>query len=309
MPESFADATDPAAAAIAAEAEQAEKEGRKPRVVVTKDDPDVAGVITIGAATDEFAAIDEADAMAKLQAATGISDAGALQAIIEAATKNLTASHKAEMTALRKDLESVRQEGREGNVTDLNESAGGYPWMYYKIPQTFPDEQRRGWVTMGPGGASPRTGHRDTGSFAAYLKKGFIPITKYGLCPVPVDPRVAKNYEAFVKHGGAVEFPGSQIVAYQWHKNNPFVGLGVRWTQLDSIIDKLITWQCEYCGFEMDFMPGDRTAGTAYRVHLVNTDKVPFKEAIEAVKAAGLTTTPFKSRTIEEISQMASPLG
>ena len=307
---SFASATDPTAAAMALEAEKAEAEGRRPAIAVKSLE---TGELEVSAEDKAVIAshpalLSEDDSMAKLAAATGINDIAALKAIIEAATSSLNASHKAEITALRTEIENVRLEGRDrGKVEDLNESMGGYPWMYYKIPQTFPDKQRRGWITMGPGGASPKDGHRDTGSFALYLKKGFIPITEHGLCPVPTSSNVADTYVDFVRRGGAGKFPASQIVAYQWHKRNPFAGMGVRWAQLDGILDKLQSFTCEYCGFSLDFMPDDPTVGTAYRIHLINADKVTFKEAIEAVRAAGLTTTPFKNRTIEEISQLNRP--
>ena len=249
------------------------------------------------------------DAIVALSKAIGVSDPETLKFILDRATSQLNASHKAEIAALREEIQSVRVAAtdREGSVQNLNESAGGYPWMYYRIPMTFPDEGRRGWVTMGPGGASPSSGNRDTGSFNRYLKKGFIPITKYGLCPVPTSNIVAQTYEAFVKRGGAAEFPASQIVSYQWHKHNPFAALGVKWTQLEGILDKLSTFTCEYCGYSLDFMPGDPMVGTAYRQHLVNADKVTFKEAIEAVKAAGLTTTPFRNRSIDDIIRMSNP--
>lgn len=234
----------------------------------------------------------EGDPLAKLAAAAGISDPAALQAIIDAATKEIRAGNKAEIDALRAEMHSV-QDGHEGKVQDGNESMGGYPWMYYRIPQDFPDEQRRGWITVGPGGANTK-GNRDAGSFNNYLRKGFLPITKYGKCPVPTSPIAALAFVDFVKAGGWAEFPPSQLVAYAWHKKNPFARLGIRFPQLDAVIDTLIGFTCEYCGFELDFMPGDKTAGTAYRTHLVNTDKVTFKEAIDAVKAQGLTTTPFR---------------
>lgn len=309
MADSFANAVDPEAEALAAQALEAEKRGTRLSIKADVEEGKVA------VATDEeltAAAIHpnagiSADPISKLAAITGIDDKAALQTILEAATAALSGSHKAEVDALRREIDQVRNEGREGKVADLNESMGGYPWMYYRFPSTFPDKQRRGWITMGPGGASPKDGRRDTGSFATYLKKGMIPITKYGLCPVPTSPVVANNYVEFIKRGGAVEFPASQIVAYSWHRNNPFVRLGVRWTQVDPIRHLLQSWTCEYCGFEMDFMPDDPTAGTTYRSHLVNVDKLTFKDAVQSVKDAGLTTTPYKQRTIEQISAMARP--
>lgn len=251
---------------------------------------------------------DGGDPLSKLAAATGIKDMAILGAIIEAATATMQASHNAEIAALRQELADFKVEAeREGKVSDLNESMGGYPWMYYRIGPTFADERRRGWITIGPGGASPKSGKRDTGSFALYLKKGFIPITNRGICPVPTHVEVWKNFVDFVKRGGAEDFPISQIVTYQWHKRNPFAKMGVRFPQVEAVIDRLTSWTCEYCGYSMDFMPGDPEAGAAYRYHLTNADKVTFKEAVEAVQRAGLTTTPFRSRSIEEITRMSSP--
>ncbi len=274
----FKDNHDPAAAA-------AEVEAAPPAILVEPDE----------------------DPMAKLAAAAGVSDPAALQAIIDAAVSQLKLSNKAEMDAMRAEMQAV-QAGHEGKIQDGNESMGGYPWMYYRIPQDFPDEQRRGWITVGPGGAG-KSGQRDAGSFNNYLKKGFLPITKYGKCPVPTSPVAAFAFVDFVKNGGWKEFPPSQLVAYNWHKKNPFAKLGVRFPQLDPVLDTLVEITCEYCGFELSFMPGDKTAGTAYRTHLVNTDKVTFKEAIDAVKAIGLTTTPFRMvRGADEARAQKAPV-
>ena len=162
-------------------------------------------------------------------------------------------------------------------------------------------------IVIGPGGASPRSGQRDTGSFANYLRKGMIPITKYGLCPVPTSTSVADHFVLFVQNGGAQEFPPSQIVAYAWHKRNPFTKLGVRFTQVDPIRSQLKSFTCDFCGYSLDFMPNDPSAGTAYRQHLMNSDKIPFREAIESVKAAGLTVTPFRPRAVDEIMELVAP--
>src|SRR3990167_1762187 len=193
-----------------------------------------------------------------------------------------------------------QQDGMRGGLRDNNESLGDFPWMYYRQPQTWPDEQRRGWIVIGPGGASPRSGQRDTGSFANYLRKGMIPITKYGLCPVPTSTSVADHFVLFVQNGGAQEFPPSQIVAYAWHKRNPFTKLGVRFTQVDPIRSQLKSFTCDFCGYSLDFMPNEPSAGTAYRQHLMNSDKIPFREAIVSVKAAGMTVTPFRPRAVDE---------
>lgn len=250
----------------------------------------------------------EDDPMTKLAKAAGISDPAILGAIIDAATQRMQAAHKAEIAALRQEVADFKvQSEREGKVQDLNESMGGYPWQYWRFGPSFPDEERRGWVAILPGGASPKSGSRDTGSFNLYVKKGMLPITNRGLCPVPTSSDVWKNYVEFVKRGGAEDFPASQIVAYQWHRKNPFAKLGVRWAQVEDIIDKLTSWTCEYCGYSMDFMPGDPKAGAAYRYHLTNADKVTFREAVEAVQRAGLTTTPFRSRSIDEITKLRNP--
>lgn len=248
------------------------------------------------------------DPLAKLAAATGIADVDTLKMIVEAATASLTASHKAEMNALREDMQAMQlAAGHEGKVQDLNESMSGYPWQYYRIGPEFADAERRGWITLGPGGAE-RSGHRDTGSYANYLKKGFIPITKYGTCPVPTSPNAPQSFISMLRRGGAAEFPASQLVAYNWHRINPFAKLGIRFPQITSeLLNTLTGFTCEYCGFTREFMPGDVTAGTAYRIHLINADKISFKEAIEAVRAAGLTVTPFSRKTIKDAIKASRP--
>lgn len=268
----------------------------------TAADEAVAQTIALG---DEP---DTDDPMTKLAKAVGVTDPALLGSIIEAATSRLNAAHKAEIEALRQELAQFKVDSeREGRVQDLNESMGGYPWQYWRFGPAYPDEQRRDWIAILPGGASPKSGSRDTGSFNIYVKKGMLPITNRGVCPVPTSSDVWKNYVEFVKRGGDADFPPSQIVSYQWHKRNPFAKMGIRWKQVEDILDQLVSWTCEYCGYSMDFMPGDKTAGAAYRVHLTNSDKVTFKEAVEAVQRAGLTTTPFRSRSIDEIMALKRP--
>lgn len=248
------------------------------------------------AVAEEIAEKDTGESpLEKLAKATGISDPSALKLIFEAAVKSMSDSHSAEVDALRREMSELKASGHEGKVQNYNDDSGGYPWMYYRIPEEWPDEQRRGWITIGPGGAG-HSGKRDAGSFNRYLNKGFIPITKYGPCPVPTDPRAYLNYVAFVKAGGWKEFPPSQLVAYGWHKANPFVRLGVRFPQMDALADSIQTFVCEYCGYTKDFMPDDKTIGASYISHMINTDKVTRKEAVEAVKAAGFQTTPYRAK-------------
>ena len=274
---------------------------------------DLEADAAVALAAEQFAqtsaVVDPLEALAE---ATGVKDPAALKAILAAAMEQMNAAHSAEMAAVRQELSEVRDtqnaiHGRDG-VKEDNTSLGGMPWMYYKFPETWPDEQRRGWISMGPGGQRPRDGQRMVNAFAHYLQKGMIPITKYGLCPVPVSSKGADTLLDFVKNGGAVEFPASQIVAYGWHRKNPFARLGVRFPQVEAIRDKLQTFVCEACGHTMDFMPDDKSVGSVYRSHLMNSDKYPFRDAVEAVNRAGYKTTGHAPQSIDKIIAARSPL-
>ena len=156
----------------------------------------------------------------------GVSDPDALQALLSQATGAL----QSEIQALRAQLDTVSARTRAGADGMFSEDAsvGGYPWQLYRFPKGYAgNNDRDGWLAVLPGGASPKTGNRDAGSYARYLKKGLVPITKYGVAPVPTTSRAADVYLDFLTRFPAFagEFPASQVVAYHWHTAPPIRGM------------------------------------------------------------------------------------
>lgn len=221
------------------------------------------------------------------QAADGNPDVEAVKALINQAM----AARDAEIGALRAELEAVKTARPDGLFSD-DASVGGFPWMYWKKPSNWPTEGERGWISYGPGGPSTN-GNRDTGSFNRYLKKGLIPVTRYGYIEPPKTPNAIDSFLPILRKGGASEFPASQVIAYNWHINPPIPGL--TFPQYEAVKGSIISFVCEACGHTLFFMPGEQAvAGETYRAHLMTSHKYPFREAAEAVKAAGLSIVSFR---------------
>jgi hypothetical protein len=200
------------------------------------------------------------------------------------------------IAALRAELEAVRAEAqnanrsRPGDLLNENASPGGYPWMYYRIPQNWPDATTRGWVTIGPGGPG-HDGRRDVGTFARYLKKGLRPIEAYGYITVPTKTDATESFLPMLQKGGAKEFPCSQVIAYKWHIRPPIPGL--KFPQYEANKSNVKRMTCEACGLRLYFMASDRNAGNFYRAHLQMAHKYPFRDAAEAITRAGFDLAPF----------------
>jgi hypothetical protein len=217
---------------------------------------------------------------------------GATPETVEGIIEKALRARDAEVSALREELNQVKAgQGQESGLLDGQASVGGYPWMFWRKPQTWPDATSRGWIVCLPGGPTPN-GNRDAGSYTLYLKKGFIPITKYGYVEPPKVPEGVVQFYPLFRAGGAKEFVASQVIAHKWHVNPPLPGL--KFPQYEAIKDTIINFVCEACGHTLFFMPEDRgLAGEAYRGHLMSAHKYPFREAAEAVKNAGLTVRAY----------------
>lgn len=226
-----------------------------------------------------------------------------LTSLIRSATGGL----QAEVQALRAENEAIKQQvqnaaGGLGGMLDANASVGGYPWMYWRKPQTWPDEESRGWISYGPGGKTPK-GNRDVGMYSILTRKGLIPVERYGFIEPPKNPNGAEPFMSLLKKGGAQEFPASQVIAYKWHVAPPIRGL--IFPQYEAVKAGVLTYVCEACGQQMWFMPGDRMAGVAYRSHLIQAPghKYTFRDASEAVSRAGLSILPFLASTTGTVEQ------
>lgn len=213
----------------------------------------------------------------------GIADSESLSALLSQATGAL----QAEVQALRAELATVQSTVRADKDGMFGEDAsvGGYPWQLYRFPVGYGDGSRDGWLVVLPGGATPK-GNRDTGSYTRMLKKGLIPITKYGPAPVPTTSRGADVFLDFFRRFPqfAGEFPASQVVAYNWHVAPPLKGL--KFPQYEAVANDVMNVVCEGCGETSYFMADNRDAGPAYLRHLMNLHRYPFREAAEAVRNA-----------------------
>lgn len=211
---------------------------------------------------------------------------------VKSLVNDAMAARDAEIQALRAELEAVKTARPDGLFSD-DASVGGYPWMYWRKPDNWVTVGERGWISYGPGGPS-KNGNRDTGSFNRYLKKGLIPVTRYGYIEPPRTPNALDSYLPILQNGGAGEFPASQVIAYNWHVRPPIPG--IIFPQYEAVKDDVISFVCEACGHTMYFMPGEKnTAGENYRAHLMTSHKYPYREAAEAVRIAGLTIQSFRA--------------
>lgn len=221
--------------------------------------------------------------------------------------KDSVASQGAEIQALHQELQAVKTAGADG-MLQKDVSVGGYPWMYWRLPNAhgFKASGRAGWIQFAPGGATPK-GSRDSGSYSTYLRKGMVPVTRYGYINPPTKPQAfADSYVTILKApGGAAEFPASQVIAYNWHIRPPIAGL--KFPQYEALKGSIKNWVCEACGDQRFFMPNDKEIGGVYRTHLMVDHKYPFREAAEAVKIAGYTISPYAPKTTEEMMAADSP--
>lgn len=244
----------------------------------------------------------------------GVADPDALQQLLSQATGAL----QAEIQALRAQLDTVQSQvkaGSDGMFGD-DASVGGYPWQLYRFPKGYGgSNDRDGWLAILPGGASPKSGNRDAGAYTRYLKKGLVPVTKYGPAPVPTTARAADVFlDFFTRYPQfAGEFPASQVVAYNWHVAPPIRGL--KFAQYEAVASEVMNVICEACGDPMWFMPGDREAGPAYMRHLTSLHKYPFREASEAVRNAvnlkgepvRLSVAAYRPGNIEDAIRNSKP--
>ena len=221
--------------------------------------------------------------------------------------KDAVASQGAEIQALRQELQKVKVASKDGMLGE-DSSIGGYPWMYWRLPNRagYATSGRAGWIQYAPGGPTPK-GNRDAGAYSTYLKKGMVPITKYGYIVPPIKPQAYLDSFLTILRapGGASEFPASQVIAHNWHNKPPIKGL--KFSQYEALKGSIKNWICEACGDQRFFMPDDKEMGGTYRTHLMVDHKYPFREAAEAVKAVGLTLTAYAQDTIEDMMSKSRP--
>ena len=268
------------------------------------------------------ATIDAQEAAAKGQSKiadgiAGITDTDVLSALakdgvtvedLQRILKDSVTAQTAEMSALRQELSQVKQAGTEGVIGE-DASIGGMPWMFWRLPNRagFASSGRAGWIVYAPGGATPK-GHRDAGSYTNYLRKGMVPVTKYGFIPPPTSPQAyLDSYLPILRaSGGSAEFPASQVIAYNWHLRPPIKGL--KFEQYEALKGSIKNWTCESCGDQRFFMPEDKEIGSIYRTHLMTDHKYPFREAAEAVNRAGFNLSPFAPASVEQMMERSAPI-
>lgn len=237
-----------------------------------------------------------------------MTDSGVSVEDVKTILQNAVQAQQAEIGALRQQIDEIKRGvGSDGMLNSDAASIGGFPWMYYRLPNkgAFKESGRGHWITTGPGGATPQ-GRRDSGSYSTYLRKGMTPITKYGYIEPPTRAQAyLDQYLPILRSGGAVEFPVSQVIAFGWHRVPPIRGL--KFPQYEQVKGNVKAFQCEACGQPFDYIEGDEEIGNRYRSHLMTGHKYPFREAAEAVRSLGFTTTPYKPVPVEEMMAKNAP--
>ncbi len=201
----------------------------------------------------------------------------------------------AEMQVTIGNLESrlTKSEADKGSGGNADEDgASGYPWQYYIKPDMGPEAL---WVITGPGG-SALGGRRNAAAYANSMSRGMKPLTAYGVAPVPSSaPLPGQPFWNMIEHGGAKEFPASQVLAYKWHQSPPVAG--IVFPQYEAIKDTILEFQCDECDLEISFEPNDPLAPRACFNHLRNTHDYPRSEAKQAMDAQGIKTiAPYAIR-------------
>lgn len=115
---------------------------------------------------------------------------------------------------------------------------------YWRMPADHPS--RPGWIVL-----SPIHGQQWTKNMN---KKKMVPLAEYGsflrhpvngtdMRGVPTNT-VDEGWKRLFQQGGAKEFPPSQVFAYMWHEDPPYVG--VEFPQIEGM--EVRTYYCEECG-------------------------------------------------------------
>lgn len=198
---------------------------------------------------------------------------------------NVIANMQREITQLK----STQDRTQRDQDAIAEQSAGGFPWQYYKRPKDGGPASE--WITAGPGGAvpsGPRRGRHDTGARQTYSGKGFKVLTSYGVAPIPSDED-ARTYTLFgemLRNGGAKEFPVAQILAYKWHINPPITGLS--FPAYEKVKDNVQTFECDDCERTDYFLPEQHEVIRSCFMHLRKQHDYPRAEARLALDAQGI---------------------
>ncbi len=224
--------------------------------------------------------------------AAGVSDKA-----LDPALAEVLANMQGEIARLTKEIQEARSQQSKGDGID--DGPGGFPWQYYKRPDTtdprHPSFAASGWVVIGPGGAAAG-GRRDVGSYTLYTTRGFRPLMNYGVVDVPTgQTKPGHEYITMMRNGGIHEFPVSQILALKWHLEPPI--LGTIFPQYEAVKDKVLSFLCDECEFEIFFLPEDEQAPQGVFRHLRNGHEYTRQEATMAVRAQGITNVaPYAIR-------------
>ena len=191
-------------------------------------------------------------------------------------TARALAAMQQEIARLTSEVGRLRTAGQAAQ--DSKEAGpSGYPWQYYKRPDTGPGAgphgEAAGWVMLAPGGAAPKSGRRDVGAYVHYTGgKGFLPLTSYGVAPVPLGYGPSGNdFIPMLERGGAVEFPLSQVLTYRWHIRPPVAGL--KFPAYEAHKDQARHFVCEDCEVELWFADTDTITVRAALRHLLRPNR------------------------------------
>ncbi len=199
----------------------------------------------------------------------------------------------AEMQTTIGNLEARVAKSEEDKSEGVDEDgSSGYPWQYYVKPNLGPEAK---WIMIGPGG-SAKGGRRNASALANRTARGHRPLMDYGVAAVPSDtPLPGQPFWSMIEHGGAKEFPASQVLAYKWHQTPPVEG--ILFPQYEAIKETVLEFQCDECDLEISFEPSDTLSPRACFNHLRNTHDYPRTEAKATMDSQGIKTiAPFAIR-------------
>ena len=222
----------------------------------------------------------------------------------DALERGVDTTTAAAIAALQREVESLREAlaRTESAVTpkaDDDGGPGGYPYMYYKRSED--GGPMSGWIIYANGGASPRTGQRDTGTYGLLLSKGYKALPRYGIADPPASyPRPGSRYIPFLLKGGAKEVPASQVLALKWHLKPPLAG--TVFPQYEKIKETAQNFVCDEgdCPLDMWFLPDDQTTASACLTHLKVSHDYKHREAVAALRDQGIYYRQSKVREAAE---------
>lgn len=228
--------------------------------------------------------------------------------LVEEALEHADPSIAAALKAMENEIAILRRQQSltQAQLDDEADSGpGGYPHMYYKRPND--GGPMAGWIVVANGGASPKTGQRDSGTYSNLMSKGFKPLPRYGIVGPASDyagsgKRPGDVYRTLLINGGAKDVPASQVLALRWHIQSPIPG--TVFPQYEQVKHQAMTFECDEgdCSTIFSFLESDQTTAGACLDHLRSRHGYRWDEARAALENQGI-----RYRTGRVIQEAAAP--